>query len=118
MWMNPFNSNPPLWSAKWKKRPFDTLSWSASRPKSYGHVNHAIYIDYIDTARDRSQENHIWTGNVKLAFFKQISMQVEQIKVHVEYTQGAEMISITSPDTVFALAELQNQKPSKSRESS
>jgi len=55
---------------------------------------------------------------IKLAFFKQISRQVEQIKVNVGYVQGGKMINISSPDTVFALAELKNQKPGKNGESS
>ena len=72
----------------------------------YGHVNHAVYLDYIDTALARSgNEESAWVGDMRIAFYQQISRQVDGIEVQLGTKQDKTMISIGSRDAVFALAE-------------
>lgn len=71
----------------------------------YGHVNHALYLDYIDTALAWAQGNHIWKGDIKVAFTRQISRPTERIEVHLGADGHAGKVSISSNDTLFALAE-------------
>jgi acyl-ACP thioesterase len=71
----------------------------------YGHVNHALYLDYIDTALTWAQGTHIWEGEIKVAFLRQISRPIEQIEIHLGSDGQAGKLSISSDDTLFALAE-------------
>ncbi|MDZ7759746.1 MAG: thioesterase [Desulfovermiculus sp.] len=97
--------------AKWKPGtdfPVQTtvpITTRASDFDIYGHVNHAVYLDYIDTALNRSQEDHTRLGELRMAFSKQISRQVDRVEVRIGSAHQATMISIGNNDTVFALAE-------------
>ena len=71
----------------------------------YGHVNHAVYLDYIDTALARSRGGHTWLGETRVAFFQQISKGVDQVEVQMGMNGQGGMISIGSRESVFALAE-------------
>ncbi|WP_027369738.1 acyl-[acyl-carrier-protein] thioesterase [Desulfovermiculus halophilus] len=71
----------------------------------YGHVNHAVYIDYIDTALATTRGHHTWEGEVKIAFLRQIPRQVKRVDVLIGPEQETEMIGISTQDTVCALAE-------------
>jgi len=79
----------------------------------YGHVNHALYLDYIHTALARSHQDqdrmNISTSQVmnelRMVFSRQISRQVDQVEVHIGSDRQGTKMSIQGQDTVFALAE-------------
>ena len=71
----------------------------------YGHVNHALYVDYIDTALTALSCPGAWTGGIKLAFLQQIPSDVREVHVHLGTSEHRDLLRIAHGQTVFALAE-------------
>ena len=81
------------------------ITTRASDFDMYGHVNHAVYFDYMDTALTCTQMDQFWTGEMRMAFYQQIPRHIDRIEVHIGYDRESTMLSITGSDALFALTE-------------
>jgi acyl-ACP thioesterase len=91
------------------------ITTRASDYDIYGHVNHAVYFDYLDTALTCIQKDHFWTGELRMAFYQQISRQVDRIEVHIGYERESTMLSIAGSGTLFAVTECKPLMSPKSK---
>jgi len=67
----------------------------------YGHVNNAVYLDYLDAALDRQGFCLNKASSVRLVFKQGITASIRHIEVETAGPADAMAFRMTSEDTVF-----------------
>jgi acyl-ACP thioesterase len=92
----------------WKPEPFPGGGRKADigvRPSDfdpYGHVNNAVYLDYLDAALNRQGRSLNRAAEIRILFRQGISPGTERVDVETADSTEAALFRIGSDDTVFA----------------
>jgi acyl-ACP thioesterase len=91
----------------WKPAPFPDNAWRtglALRPSDfdpYGHVNNAVYLDYLDAALDQQGLCLNKAASIRLVFKQGITASIRQIEVETAGPAESMAFRMISDDTVF-----------------
>ena len=96
------------WKAETRFTP--TFSKSISvRTSDYdplGHVNNAVYLDYVDTLVTHALNNGAGIGRLIIEFKKELGQDVETVEAGLAKTPTGYVFKIFRQDTVYAAGEL------------
>ncbi len=70
-----------------------------------GHVNNAVYFDYIETLAAHALDDFTGIGRLKIEFKKELGQDIEMIAAGLAAAQDGHVFKIFNQDTVYAAGE-------------
>ena len=71
-----------------------------------GHVNNAVYLDYVETLATHALENFSGIGRLIVEFKKELGQDVEAVEAGLAEATNGYVFKIFNQDTVYAAGEL------------
>ena len=71
-----------------------------------GHVNNAVYLDYVETLATHAVDNFAGIGRLIIEFKKELGRDVEMVEAGLAQTSDGYVFKIFNQDTVYAAGEL------------
>ena len=71
-----------------------------------GHVNNAVYIDYVETLVTHVFDNATYIGRLSIEFKKELAQDIEIVEAGLAEAPSGYIFKIFNQDTVYAAGEL------------